>query len=178
MTLSFENLDAKTRQLMLEEIERDISNGTLYISPRLSAAGQTDYAGLLKEAAGQHDDAWLEQQLRLNGRMNAVEQRRKPSGGFTSARVPATAPETLAEGEFNRFYIRALCRRAADEGIATLAIYRAKPVASPRPESQAKIGIQVNAQALLNDLRTHQGVDTALGLPAGPNSGLSVKLLP
>lgn len=27
-------------------------------------------------------------------------------------RVPETAAATLAEGEFNRFYVRALCRRA------------------------------------------------------------------
>jgi hypothetical protein len=29
---------------------------------------------------------------------------------------------------------------------------------------------------LLDDLRTNVGVDTALGLPAGPNSGLSAMI--
>jgi hypothetical protein len=90
--------------------------------------------------------------------------------------VPATAPETLAEGEFNRFYIRGLCVRALAEGITELVIYRAKQVENPRSESTAKIGLKISAQALLTDLRANPGVDTALGLPPGPNSGLSVKL--
>lgn len=175
MSLPLENLDQKTRQLMLEEIEQDINNGTLYISPRLSEIGREDYPLLLKEAT-QHDDSWLAQNLRVNGRISAFEQKRTPKGGVTTAKVPVTAAETLAEGEFNRFYIRALCRRAIEEGTTGIVIYRAKQVTNPRPESQAKIGAKVNPQALLNDLRTHPGVDTALGLPAGPNSGLSVKL--
>lgn len=176
MTLMLANLDEKTRQLMLAEIELDISHGNLYLSPRLSDTGRNSFAALLKKAAHSYDDTWLAQNLRQAGIMNSVEQRRTPSGGFTTAKVPVTAPDTLAEGEFNRFYIRGLCQRAINEGITELVIYRAKPVSSPRPESQAKIGAKVNAEALLNDLRQHQGVDTALGLPAGPNSGLSVQL--
>jgi hypothetical protein len=39
------------------------------------------------------------------------------------------------------------------------------------------IGRRLNAQALLGDLRKHVGVDTALGLPPGPNSGLSGRLV-
>ncbi len=176
MTLSLANLDQVTRQYMLDEIELDISDRKLYLSPRLSDTGRNNFPSLLKEAAQNHDDIWLAQNLRQAGIMNAVEQKRTPSGGFTTAKVPVTAPDTLAEGEFNRFYIRGLCRHAIKEGISALIIYRAKDVSSPRPMSQAKIGTSINADALLSDLRKHQGVDTALGLPAGPNSGLSVKL--
>lgn len=176
MALSLENLDDTTRRFMAEEIAFDISNGTLYVSNRLSNSGREEYVQLLQEAVHRHDDEWLAQNLRLNGRINAVEQKKKPGGGMTTAKVPVTAAETLAEGEFNRFYIRGLCRRAVDEGTSAVTIYRAKYVANPRSESQAKIGMQVDAQQLLNDLRTHPGIDTVLGLPAGPNSGLSVKL--
>lgn len=45
-----------------------------------------------------------------------------------------------------------------------------------RSASEAMIGSHIDPHALLEDLRTHQGIDTALGLPPGPNSGLSVKL--
>jgi hypothetical protein len=55
-------------------------------------------------------------------------------------------------------------------------VYRAKAVEHARSESQQKIGSCVAAEPLLRDLRTHVGVDTALGLPPGPNSGLSVHL--
>jgi len=169
------NLNDETRQFMLEEIELDIANDKLYLSPRLSNRGLVDYPNLIREAARGYDDQWLAENLRSNGRLNAKEQRRTKTG-VTMASVPITAPETLGEGEFNRFYARGLCRLAMKFGIATLEVYRAKAVMVARSASVAMIGSRINPQALLEDLRTHQGVDTALGLPPGPNSGLSVKL--
>jgi hypothetical protein len=105
-----------------------------------------------------------------------MEQKRKPKGGFTMAAVPVNAAETMAEGEFNRFYIRALCQRAIDSGIPSLIVYRAKQVQNPRPQSITLEGTSIGARLVLDDLRAHPGVDTALGLPPGPNSGLSVRL--
>lgn len=176
MSLNLTNLDERTRKHMLQEVEADIACGNLYMSQRLSRLGQEDYPSLLKEAIAKYDDAWLASNLRMNGRMNYEEQKRKPSGGYTIAKVPVTAPDTLAEGEFNRFYVRGLCLRALEDGISELEIYRAKEVSSPRRESEAMIGTRKNAQSLLQDIRTHPGVDTALRLPPGPNSGLSVRL--
>lgn len=176
MPLALANLDEQTRRLMLDEIEQDLASGTLFISNRLSSVGQAHYPEILKEAVSKYDDAWLANQLRQHGRLNTTETRRTPSGGMTTAKVPVNAHEMLAEGEFNRFYARGLCRRAIEAGIPDLEIYRAKAVSSPRSESQARIGSRIDPQALLDDLRTHPGVDTALKLPAGPNSGLSVKL--
>jgi len=176
MPLKLENLDAQTRNHMTAEIKADIATTKLYLSNRLSGRGRADYPQLLKQAAEGRDDSWLANEVRSNGRLNEMEERRKPKGGTTMARVPVTAPETLAEGEFNRFYIRGLCVRAMAASVPELIIYRAKAVENPRPESVAKIGQKISAQALLSDLRTNIGVDTALGLPAGPNSGLSVRL--
>ena len=89
--------------------------------------------------------------------------------------MPWNAAQTLAEGEFNRFYIRAVRRATLEDGGETVEVYRAKAVADPRPDSEAKIGALVNAAVLLADLRQNIGIDTALGLPNGPNSGLSVR---
>ena len=75
----------------------------------------------------------------------------------------------------NRYYIRGLCRKAIADG-GEIEAYRAKNVNDPRPESQALIGTEMNANQLLEDLRTHNGVDTALGLPSGPNSGISARI--
>lgn len=175
MSLQLVNLNNQTRQFMLEEIESDIANNQLYLSPRLSDVGLADYPDLIREAARGYDDEWLAETLRNNGRLNASEQRRTKSG-YTMVKVPITAPETLSEGEFNRFYARGLCRLAVDTGVPTLQVYRAKAVMVARSASEAMIGSLIDAAALLQDLRTHQGVDTALGLPPGPNSGLSVKL--
>lgn len=170
------NLDAETRAFMLEEIALDVDSGVLFISTRLNASGKAVYADLLATASQECDDVWLASELR-KGLLNETLQARKPKGaGYYTRRMPSDAPETLAEGEFNRFYARGLCRRAIKYGIPELEIYRAKVVMNPRTASEAKLGTMISAEALLVDLRTSQGMDTALGLPPGPNSGLSVKL--
>ncbi|BEE07817.1 hypothetical protein [Aeromonas dhakensis] len=56
-------------------------------------------------------------------------------------------------------------------------VYRGKNVANARSESKQMIGQIISPKELLDDLRTNVGVDTALGLPAGPNSGLTIKLV-
>jgi len=176
MPLSYENLDDKTRQFMLQEIDLDMSQGILYISPRLNKQGVQNYPSLLKEAAKSHNDAWLANELRRRGYIKKSERRRKPTGGFTTAKVPSNAPETLAEGEFNRFYTKGLCRRAIEEGIDEVQVYRGKTVRRSRSRSKAMIGKLISAEALLKDIRQSPGVEPALGLPPGPNSGLTIRL--
>lgn len=82
----------------------------------------------------------------------------------------------LAEGELNCFYIRGVCRRAIEEGMA-VEVYRARRVAQPRPQSEALIGKRPNPDALLGDLRRNVGRGTYHHVPGGPNSGLSVRLV-
>ena len=172
------NLDNRTRRLMLSELEFDITAGSLYLSSRLNARGKKEYEGLLKKAIEGHDAGWLANNLRKRGLMRSECLRKKPGGksGYTRARVPVDAPETLAEGEFNRFYIRGLCLRAIADGRPELEIYRAMARKTPRPGSEARVGERLNARYLFYDLRRHPGINTALGLPPGPNSGLSVRL--
>jgi len=177
MSLNYRNLDNETRKFMVEEINHDVVQSKLYMSKRLNASGEAAWPALLKSAAEQHNDGWLEQQIRAENLLNATEQKRKKnSTELISAAVPVTAPETLAEGEFNRFYIRGLCRRVLEKGQGTLTVYRAKHSDHPRPESQAKIGEVINAQKTLDDLRANVGFEPSLGIPPGPNSGLSVEL--
>jgi hypothetical protein len=176
MGLDYMNLDERTRNLMLAEIQQDLEPNTLFLSDNLNSQGRIDYPALLIAAAREGSDDSLAAELR--SRLNSHEKpRRLQSGGFSKPPVMrSNAHEMLAEGEFNRFYIRALCQRALQDSIPTLIVYRAKVVQSARSESEAKIGQAVDPASLLNDLRTHKGIDTALGLPPGPNSGLSVRL--
>jgi hypothetical protein len=174
--LNLVNLNEHVRQLMLDEVDRDLEGGTLYVSPRLSNTGLHNYVTLLKEAIRSHDDGWLTQHLSGRGRVRPAEPRRRRQGGFALVKVPYTAARTIAQEEFNRFYIRAVCRLALDEGIPEVVVYRARAARQPRPESQEMIGRRLNAQALLDDLRAHTGMETLLRLPPGPGSGLSVRL--
>jgi hypothetical protein len=176
MALYLEHLDERTRRLMLEEMEHDIAHNKLHISPVLSGQGQRDYPNLLREAIESGNEETLAKSLQAQRRIAKSQPRRKPKDGYTIATVPATAAETLAEGEFNRYYIRALCRRALEDNVKELIIYRAKPVAQARPESEALIETTIDPAALLEDLRNHPGERTELGVPPGPNSGVSVRL--
>ena len=177
MALHYENLDENTRSFMLSEVELDLSHENLYMSPRLNDLGKQNYVSLLKEAIEHRDDAWLAQQLRSQGYMKDYEQRKKRGGGFTRAKVPVNAPDTLSEGEFNRYYVRGLCVRVIEEGMDQVEVYRGKPVSQPRPESEALLGKRLSVKALLEDLRKSKGVEPALGLPPGPNSGLTVRMV-
>ena len=178
MALYFENLDDRTRGLMLDEMDYDIANNQLHISPFLSGQGQRDYAHLLREAIQNGNDETLAQSLRERRRIVRIQPRRQPkAGGYSIAATPENAAEVLAESEFNRYYIRALARRAIEDGIDELVIYRAKPARNPRPESESRVETSLPPQALLEDLRSHPGDEPpALGVPSGPNSGLSVRL--
>lgn len=162
---------------MLTELEADVAAGRLYMSPRLSADGSERYADLLRAAVESGTDATLAADLGTPGILNATEPRKTPKGGMTTVETPHTAAQTLAEGEFNRFYLRGLCCRAIEDGAGSVLIYRARASENPRAESLALEGSELDAEGLLADLRQSVGVDTALGLPPGPNSGLSARLV-
>jgi hypothetical protein len=174
VALSYENLEPEVRECMLRELETDLMAASLYISPRLTPEGAELWPSLLREAVESHDDTWLESQLRDRGLLEALMQRRKPSGGFTMARVPSNAAEMLAEGEFNRLYARGLCLHTLECGGEYVVACRGRFSASPRPESEAKVGQTFVASSLLADLRSSQGLEPALGLPQ-VNSGITIR---
>jgi len=177
MALYYENLDDRTRQLMLEEMEYDIAQNQLHISPLLSGQGERDYANLLREAIQSGSDETLAESLRVHRRLSRALPRRKPKGGYGIASTPENAADMLAEGEFNRYYIRALARRALEDGIQELVVYRARRVQNPRPESEARVETTLSPAELLEDLRSNTGDEPPkLGVPSGPNSSLSVRL--
>jgi hypothetical protein len=57
MGLDYRNLDARTRTLMVAEIDRDIANKPLYLSDNLNPQGRIDYPGLIRSAATAGSDA-------------------------------------------------------------------------------------------------------------------------
>lgn len=177
MALYYYNLDDRTRQLMLDEMDYDIANNQLHISPFLSGQGQRDYPNLLREAIQSGSDATLAESLRAHRRIfRALPRRNKLKEGYGIAAVPRNAADILAEGEFNRFYIRALARRAVEDGIRELVVYRAKKARRPRPESETLVETTLSPKDLLADLRAHPDQPPTFGVPSGPNSGLSVRL--
>lgn len=172
MGLNYKNLDAETRRYMLLENEF----GGHYASPRIEVERIPEWRELFLEALKSQTDDWLADQANKVKLMKSHETRRTPSGGITTAKVPSNAALQLAEGEFNRFYLRGIAARALAEGKQYVKVYRGKEVSSPRPESEARIGSLIAAASLLSELRKSDFVDNALGLPAGPNSGLTAEI--
>lgn len=177
MGLHYDHLSDDTRRYMLEEIELDEKNGTSYLSKRLHEAGCERWPTILRDAAASGTDDSLATAIRRDDCLRThMPRAKRGGGGYTMVAVPVNAPETLAEGEFNRFYIRALCRYALEKGISHLIGYRARYSENPRSSSEAAVGASFDPEALLEDLRSSQGDETQLKMPGGPNSGISLRL--
>jgi hypothetical protein len=170
----FLDLDTETRRFMVEEIEAAVREGNLYYSKRFGEAGAAAWPQWLLAAARQHNEHWLAFQIEVSQLMKGLEGSRTAGGGYTVKHVPQTAAETLAEGQFNRYYILALCRRACASGKREVVVYRAKMSLEPQAESAALIGRSLDAEDLAEQIRS---VKSSLGHTLlRPNSGLSVHL--
>ncbi len=172
--MHFPDLNDEVRAVMLEEIHLDQEQNNLHKSRRLSQTGPEDWPGLLAHAAESGNPQVLANELRAGGYLLATEISHRNGKPYSKA-VPRGAPETLAEGEFNRFYIRAFCIIALRRGQTEVEVYRAKAVAAPSAESEAKIGSRVGAKTLLDDLRENVGAkpasDSAGDVPDGRLAG-------
>lgn len=175
MGLHYKSLDNLTRQKMLEEVNYDLNANNLYLSKRFTPNGRIYYQQILPNHLQNGNDDSLAIDLKNNNCFLTHEDR-KTAKGVSKVKVPETAPQTFSEGEFNRFYLRGLCLRAIAES-KKIVIYRGRFSENPRSESEAIIGMNIDPNKLLNDLRSNTGVDTALGLPPGPNSGLTAELV-
>ena len=176
MGLYYEFLDDRTRRLMLDEMNLDLSQNNLTISPYLSGQGVHDYPDLLRQALENGTDDSLAGALSRQRRLLRSYTRRAPGGGYQNVSVPDNAADVVAEGEFNRYYVRALARRAIEDGLSEVIVVRAKPVAQPRPQSEELLETALDPREVLEDLRAHTGENPRLGVPAGPGSGLTVRL--
>ena len=175
MALDLANLDSCTRRFMLAELDSDVATGTLYRSPQLSEQGQQQYYALLRAAVTSGTEVSFAEALhRRQAVLPPDRWQHAREVGPEEALTAATA--RLAEREFHRFYIRGLCRRALDQGLQTLEIYRAKPTEPRRTLSDDMVGIRVTASSLLEDLSGEFRSWPPHGLPQCRDPGLSVRL--
>ena len=175
MPLQYENLDPTTRRYAVIELDRDLSTGAFHTSERLRPESVAEYQRLLQEALRYYDDRWLEEHT--SDLLVESESRRTRSGGTTTARVPQMAARMLAEGDFNRYYMRGLAVRSIEEGRQVLEVYRARLSLEPRPESAVLEGTRVSAAEVLNHLRGPLSADPTVAPLGRTNSGLSVRLV-
>lgn len=166
MGLHYGQINETLRRFMLQEFEQ----GGHYISPRLNEAGRARWIGLLKDALQYHTDVWLERELIRRNCFVATEYLRSSMGKtVTRAINQEQVAKTLAEGEYNRFYLRALCVAAKARGITHLIVTQGRVLPNAAPESRKSVNTPVEVNALLHTLRNngYRHVDTALGAPDG-----------
>jgi len=159
---------------MVAEFDGDLGAGTLYRSPQLSEDGVREYPGLLRAALLTGTDASFAEALCAHEALRPLG-RWQHSKEVGASDALATATAVLAEREFHRFYIRGLCRRALDQGVRTLVIYRARASTPGRTSSDAMVGVQITASSLLEDLRCTFRSLPPHGLPQCRDPGLSVR---
>ena len=163
--MNFAHLTPATRDLMADEIETDITSGTLYVSHRLTKDGKAQWTDNLLEAAHHGTPRSLKESM-----ANAFQEStpdNKP--------MPRSAAKMLCYNEFNRYYMRAVCRQAQRHVVA----YRAMEDDPRSLPSERAIGRKFSAQGLLVHLRSNSYIGDALHGRLGlGGSGLSVKFPP
>ena len=176
--MNFKDLTSAVRVAMRQEVESDIAADRLYVSRRFSERGVADYPNLLLEAVDRGTPGSLAAELNQKDRLLRREMSTSKTGTPYEKDVPINAAETAAEGEFNRFYCRAVCVVAIADN-REVEVDRVKEVANARSASIELLDRKqrFDPTELLVDLRASVGVDTAMGLPPGPNSGLSIRLV-
>jgi len=174
MPLHYENLDPTTRRHALAELDGDVASGTFHASDRLRPTAVAEYQRLLRDAIRYYDDLWLEE--RTPDLLVDFETRQTKSGATTTAKIPEMASRMLAEGDFNRYYMRGVALRAIQEG-RQLEVYRARLSLEPRPESAELEGNRLEPREVLDQLRGLNAPDPMIPRLGRVNSGLSVRLV-
>lgn len=156
---------------MLIEAQEAIKTSQLNYSKRFTKQGIERYPHLLLEAIQSGNEQTLAAALKQQECFNSHEKH-----GAVVRKVPENAELTFAEGEFNNFYMRGVCHRAFGEG-HMVGIYRAKAASSPRTGSTLIEGnLEDPRRVLLLIKNSLDGSKRGSGMPAGANSGLSVRL--
>lgn len=170
----YEPVPAALRKLMLDELEHDAQQNALYINPLLNPGSAPAYLQLLLEALEAGTTESFAHALAAASLLQAQHSYTR-QGREVTARLPDNFAVTLTAGEFNRYYMRAVCRAAMLAGAAAVELYRAKAVATPRHTNDERIGRRIDPQTLLADLRQSNFEQPSQYGLGGPNSGLSVR---
>ncbi len=172
MTFEFRNLDEETRKIMLQEFNEDFKANNWYISPRLNHKGIQEFPNLITNAFTNGNEETLTNSIRPIVHLNEYEISHR-NGKQYQKRVPINASAILGEGEFNRYYMIALCRRAISAN-KSICVYRGRESSRPRAESEMLIGKTLNPEETLNKMKDIIHIDNQI---PEPNSGITLELI-
>jgi hypothetical protein len=175
MALNLENLSTDIRNFMDEELQYDIDNQNLSISSRLNKHGKSNYVSMMKKAIKRGSDGTLANDILVNHFLRDVEEIRSGDHAVVS-KIPGNANILIAETEFNKYYVRALCRKAIKDERIKLEIYIAKEVLIEKSSIEKMLRNEVFPYSLIKKLRDNIRVDVALGFPKELNLPVSLRI--
>lgn len=161
------DLNQEIRNYMLEAILEADETGNIYVSTIFTEDAKKNWVSLLKEAAQKHDEDWLANEL--NTRKSFLAKNPK-----TGRDTPWNAAQTLAFGQFKRFYILGLCTFAKKKSYSHIKVYRAMETEHHREESDELIGKSILIDDIEKQLKDVNEVFS--NIFTKPNSGLCAKL--
>jgi hypothetical protein len=182
MAMHYDELDERTRAIMLAEFEAEESGANPYRSKALSAIGQKVFPQLMRDAilhgtevllAGALADPNFWEPLETYIRDGVVRERR---------RNIQQASERLATTEFSTWYVRGLSKRLMDEGVVNCQVYRgAQPKWEPGECSDHE-GRIIDVKTIYNNHRARYwpepGNEAAFCVPFGPGCHHIIKRAP
>jgi hypothetical protein len=150
-------LAASVRHFMIEELFWSCRHNRIYASKYLTHAGLEGYPQLLEQAL-------------LSGSPDSLcDSLGGP--GIWQAAAPRHSIDTFAWDEFNKYYMRALCRGAREHPQYEILVVRGRHSGSHRSSSDGRIHQTRDPEALLQELRIRPAIN-----PFGANSGLTLTL--
>ncbi len=174
----FEELDATTRQYMLQEFRREW-NSDPYVSQRLGQEGVEAFPSLMEAAIQSGNEVTLAQSLSEPRFWRPYGTSHRDGRPYQRRIDPTDAAESLAITEFNTWYVRALSGRLLEEGETECEVYRAAPARQPRRECLRHEGRRFPVQEIYDGHRARYwpppGNRRALSIPLGTNCHHSIR---
>jgi len=172
MPMHYEELDEKTRAIMLTEFDAEQAGGSPYRSRAMAAGGQDLFPQLMREAIRQGSEVSLAAALADTNLWEPIETYVRDGVSRERKRNIQQSSERLATTEFSTWYVRGLARRLMDEGVTKCQVYRgAQPKWEPG-ECAKHEGLILDVQTVYNNHRARYwpepGNKEALSIPLAP----------
>lgn len=152
-----DQFQSSVRELMLEEFLWSRRHHKIYASKHLTALGVERYPQLLQHALA-------------NGSPDSLCDFLHASGLWSTA-APKHSIDTFAWDEFNKYYMRALCRWANENSRFHPVVIRGRHSGAHRSSSDARLNQPRDPAVFLQRLRLQPAIN-----PFGANSGLTLML--
>lgn len=183
MAMNFRELDSTIRKWMLGRFENEEAGGDPYRSTRLTPAGLSVFADLMRQAITDPNGNEVTLTASLSSAAYWVQTEMYTRNGVRRRRnVNAKqATEQLALSEFNTWYVAGLAHRLQDEGDSQCRVYRAAvPKWQPAECSTHEGQVYPLSDLIANHRISYwppPGISGQLSIPAGPGCHHTIERL-